>query len=226
MAKSKIETLKEEPVISAEDAAIVKQLDDHWFRITEATIKDGFCNYSYEITKGVGLGRTHKVDGKVSGNIIDDDMRTAFSKFNVHMAAIGDIFKHSGIEIKDIDKEHGNAITGLFNVTGFKIIGSSDNETIQLFGTYYVSVGSRFDLDSPKIPLDSASSYHWYKQLKPVANKARLEVLLYDNGKYTKAEPEEEEDSKKVKQGKMSFNKTESQTDEVEGDDDFENAKV
>lgn len=187
MSKSR-KALKE----NSADIEVLKQLEDHWFSITEASIKDDFCTYSYEITKGVGLGRTHKVEGKNSGSIIDDDMRTAFSKFNVHMAAIDDVFKHSGIEIENIDDEHGHELTGLFHVTGFKIKGGKDNESIELIGNKYVSGGGRFDLTSPKTPLDNLSSYAWFKELKQVVNKARLEVQLYDGGKYTKAAEEEE----------------------------------
>lgn len=160
------------------------------FEIKEATIKDDFCNYGYEITGGIGIGDTHNVKGS---GIIDDDMRDAFAIFNVHLAVLDDVFKHSGIEITDIDTMHGHELTQLFHVTGFKIKGGKENECIVLIGTKYVSsAGGRFDLESPKIPLDNLSSYKWYNELKMTADRARDEVALYKEGKYTVVELEEE----------------------------------
>jgi len=34
------------------------------FEIMAASIKDDFCNYTYEIKQGVGAGDTHQVKGK------------------------------------------------------------------------------------------------------------------------------------------------------------------
>ena len=166
------------------------EMKDVPFIITEAAIKDDFCTYKFEITSGIGLGDSHKVDGS---GIIDDDMRTAFSKFNVHLAAIDDVFKHSGIEIDDIDKFHTEELTGLYHVTGFQIKGGKDNECIVLTGNKYVSTaGGRIELKSPKIPLDNLSSYKWYNELKAAADEARNEVRLYKEGKYTAVEIEED----------------------------------
>lgn len=166
------------------------------FDITAAAIKDGFCNYSYEIIEGVGLGDSHAVKGS---GLIEDDMLNAFSVFNVHLAVIDDVFKHSDIEFDNIDKMHGEELTGLYHVTGFKIKGSKDNESIILVGNKYVSqAGGRLELETPKIPLDNLSSYKWYNELKAAADKARLEVALYKEGKYTAIEVIEEEDTKQT----------------------------
>lgn len=187
------------------------------FEIMEADIKDDFCNYKYEVIEDIGLGDTHKVDGN---GIIEDDMRKAFAVFNVHLAVIDDVFKHSGIEIQDIDKLHGHDLTFLFNVTGFKIKGGKDNESIILIGNKYVnSAGGRLEVKSPRIPLDTMSSYKWYNELKAAAEKAREEVALYKEGKYTPVEVEEPAED--LKQTKISFDHP------AEGFvDDFENAKV
>lgn len=159
------------------------------FLIKDAAIKDDFCNYSYEIISGIGIGDTHSVKGS---GIIEDDMRNAFAVFNVHLAVIDDIFKHSKVKISDIDAMHGHDLTGLVNVTGFKIKGSNENESIILVGNKYVSeAGGRIELVTPRIPLDNLSSYKWYKELKVAADAARLEVELYKGGKYTPVVEEE-----------------------------------
>ena len=51
------------------------------FIISSAKIKDDYCEYSYEIKKGIGYGDTHSVKGK---GIINDDLRKAMNKLNVH----------------------------------------------------------------------------------------------------------------------------------------------
>lgn len=182
------------------------------FLIKEATIKDDFCNYSYEIISGIGIGDTHKVNGS---GIIEGDMRNAFAVFNVHLAVIDDIFKHSKVKISDIDTMHGHDLTGLVNVTGFKIKGSNENESIVLIGNKYVSeAGGRIELVTPRIPLDNLSSYKWYNELKVAADKARLEVELYKGGKYT---PVEVEEVKEETQQPNLFDQP---------DAEFENAKV
>jgi hypothetical protein len=165
--------------------------EDRLFNITQAQIKDDFCHYSYEVIQGIGLGDTHNVKGS---GIIDDDMRNAFSAFNVHMAVIDDAFKNKGVEIVDIDSMRNHELTGYYHVTGFKIKGSAENESIILLGNKYVSAaGGRMELESPKIPLDNLSSYKWYNELKTAADAARKEVELYKGGKYTAVEAEEQE---------------------------------
>lgn len=188
------------------------------FDITAALIKDGFCNYSYEIIEGVGLGDSHAVKGS---GLIEDDMRNAFAVFNVHLAVIDDVFKHSDIEFDDVNKMHAEELTGLYHVTGFKIKGSKDNESIILVGNKYVSqAGGRLELETPKIPLDSLSSYKWYNELKTAADKARLEVALYKEGKYTAVEIIEEED---LTQTSITFEHHKEGEDDMS---DFEKASV
>lgn len=184
---------KKEDVVEALMSLLTKRSYD----ITAAMIKDDFCKYSYEVTEGVGVGDPHTVP---STHIILDDMRTAFAAFNVHLAVIDDVFKHADIQFDDVNKMHGDELTGLYNVTGFKIKGSKDNESIILIGNKYVSqAGGRIELESPKIPLDNLSSYKWYNELKIAADKAREEVALYKEGKYMAVEEEPEEDRTQTK---------------------------
>lgn len=188
-SKSKLKKVENESIdekIDQEIAPVVKE-----FTIKEADIKDGLCNYSYEISSGISKGDTHKVKGS---GIIMDDMINAFAKFNVHLAVIDDSFKLSGIEIEDIDTEHSSDIAFAYTVTGFKISGHLDDESIILKGSKFVSTaGGRISLESPKIPLDHSSSYKWYNELKAATDKVRQEVELYKDGKFIVSEENEEE---------------------------------
>lgn len=211
---------KENPITIEE----LEKINEDPFIIIEANIKDDFCNYFFEVTKGVGIGDKHKVDGR---GIVEDDMRNAFAKFNVHLACIDDAFKYSQVEIDNIDQMHTHDLTGMFHVTGFKITGGKENECIILSGNKYVSAGGRIELKSPKIPLDNLSSYKWYNELLTVTNTARDEVAAYKNGKYTPVEVVDIEPA--FKQSKLSFTIT-NPDDGVESvnDDlsDFEKAAV
>lgn len=200
------------------DSDLIVQ-NDKPFLIKEASIKDGFCNYSFEIIKGVGLGDTHGVKGS---GLVMDDMHTAFSKFNVHLAAIDDVFKHSGIEVENIHTMHNHDLTFLYNVTGFKIKGSQEDESIVLIGSKYVgSAGGRIELETPKIPLDNSSSYKWAYELKEAATNARIEVSLYKEGKYQPVD-EDVEEKPKLKQTKIKFDWAINETE----DEEFLNGKV
>lgn len=188
----------------AEASAENLEQNERPYTIATVQIKDGFCNYSYNIIKGIGTGDTHTVKGS---GIVKDDMRTAFNKLNVHLAFMDDIFKHAGIEVDDIDTLHNDELTLLYTVTGFKIKGDEDNESIVLMGTKYVSGGGgRIEMETPKVALDNLSSYVWYNELKAAAAAARLEVALYKEGKYDSPEVDEEEEKKqKRKQTKITF---------------------
>lgn len=188
--------------------------------IISAQLKDGICNYSFEIIQGIGVGATHNVKGP---GIVKDSLRDAFAAFNVHLAVIDDAFKTKGVEIEDIDKEHGNELTGFYHVTGFKISGSADNEKIELVGTKYVtSAGGRMELKTPKIPLDGLSSYPWHNELKQVADTARKEVDKYNNGNYDPIEVEEEPETN-VRQTTIMDQLNDG---EAVQDDQFANAEV
>lgn len=163
--------------------------------ITAAAIKDQLCNYSFLTTGGLGTGDVHSVKGS---GIVKPDMNDAFQALNVHLAVIDDVFKHSGITLDDIDKFHGHELTWLYGVSGIKIIGGQENESVVLIGSKQVSAaGGRIDLSSPKIPLDGMSSYPWYNELREAVEKVREEVSLYREGKYDAADEEEEKPKKK-----------------------------
>ena len=187
--------------------------------VMKAVIKDGFCNYTYKVLMGIGKGAKHNVTGP---GIVNDSMYDAFASFNVHLASIDDIFKHSGIEIADIDTMHGHELATIFNVTGFEIKGEQSNESIILFGNKYISsAGGRIELSTPKIPLDNLSSYKWYNELITVLNNARNEVELYHGGNYTVKEQDEKEE---MVQTKITFGPGDANNNH--SDEEFENGKV
>lgn len=224
MSKAKKGTKENPIVINVSDLAnAAKKLRDaelkegRTINIIEAKIKDDFCHYSYEVIKGKDTGFTHSVKGT---GIIDDDMRTAFSKLNVHLAVIDDVYKHSDIQIGNIDSMHSDELALLYNVTGFKIKGAEDNASIILVGNKYLSAGARMELEAPKIAIDSLSSYKWYNELKAASDTCLEEVALYHYGKYTPVEKEEEEEDD-PNQGNL-FDKDST----VESEEEFENAKM
>lgn len=217
-------------------------VDERDYVIKEASIKDDFCKYSFEIIKGNGFGDVHNVAGS---GIIDDDLIHAFGKLRVHLAFIDDVFKHSNMEIKDIDQYHADDLTNLYVVTGIKITGGAANESVILKGSKHVSsAGGRIDLTSPKIPIDESSSYPWHNELKAAVDLVLYEVALYKEGKCTNVEPEEDLNPKQMlitdmlkdtdvtvipggtKSKKSEANDVNWNDDDDKKDDDFENAKV
>lgn len=180
---------------------VKKQIEDllkpvRSFSILDASVKDEICNYIYEVTDGIGIGDQHNVKGS---GIVKDTLLTAFANFNVHLACIDEVFKHSKIEIGDIDSMHSDELTSLFRVSGFKIKSSKGYDTVRLQGMKYVSsAGGWMEIKSPEITLDNLSSYKWWNELKTAADQAREEVSLYKEGNYTPVEKEEEDTDTKV----------------------------
>lgn len=164
------------------------------FEVKGATITDDICNYSIHVTSGAGLGK-HTVKGE---GIIDEDMKIAFSRLNVHLAIADDVFKHKGIEIDKLNKFHNHDVTNDYTVTGFKMTGEEDNLAIVIIGRKNVALG-HMEIDSPKIMLDAGGGYEFYKELKAAAEKAIEEVELYIGGKCTMPEAKETSDPNQLK---------------------------
>lgn len=167
------------------DALIQKEIKP--LRIMGATMSAGACPYSYEEMKGVREGDESSVKCKKH---FTDDMTNAFKEFNVHLAVIDDVFKHSETKFDNISQLINDPLTGLYEVHGFKIKGSREDESIILMGSKYVGVGSWMSLETPKIPIDNLPSYPWHNELKTAADRVRKEVELYRQGKYVIEEPE------------------------------------
>lgn len=180
------------------------------FKITKASITDDFCNYSFEITDGIGIGDTHSVKGK---GIIHDDLREAFNQLNVHLGVIDDAFENEEFSTtRDlINKE----TTSLYHVTGLDIKGTEGNESIIITGTKYVnSIASRNDIKTSKVSLMDLSAYKNIEELREDVENVRSEVELYKAGKCIVLDDEPISDPNQIS---IEFNGP--------SDSDFENAK-
>jgi hypothetical protein len=179
--------------------------------IVGATIKDGKCDYSYRVIEGNGVGDTHKVNGV---GIHDDDLSKAFGKLNAHMALIDDAFKNANEEVTKLTgKIHNHELTALYMVGGLNIKGD-ENESVILTATKQISCsGEHMQIKTPKIPIDSLSSYKHWEDLKEMTDLVREEVALYKEGKCTNPEPEEDPAQLSITEN------------EEEDDDEFNNAK-
>lgn len=175
--------------------------------IIGAKMRDSFCDYTFEVQTGTGIGDKHTVKG---AGIATDDLVNAFSAMHKHVACIDDIFKHNGVEISNIDKMANNELTSYYHVDGFKIHGSDENESISFVGSKALSVGGRASFETPRIGMDSLSAYKWYNELKEASDNLRNEVELYREGKVVLNDEEFETDANQLS---------------LVSDSDFSNAK-
>lgn len=154
-----------------------------------ATLRDGFCDYTMNIKKGVGVG-SHSVKGE---GLYKPDLANAFRNLNVHLALIDDIFKHAGLDIDSVSMADNTDLSGLYDVTGIKLKGSDDNLSVILVGDKYVTStgGERISLQSPKILLVPGSIYKWYNELKEAVDIVLAEVEAYHAGKWDPVEQEQ-----------------------------------
>ena len=180
--------------------------------IVSAKLNDGKCDFSTRTQIGVHTGEVATIKGV---GIYYDSLPDAFRKFNVHLAVIDEAYKHSGIEIDDIDKFHTDDLALSYTVDAFKIKGEGDSETITLIGTKYTSLGS-IGIETPKIALDSLSGYKWYNELKSASDEARREVAEYKEGNFEVPEKEEKPNAKQLRISAEGFN----------SEKDFEEAAV
>jgi len=192
-------------------------IPDRSYRILNATLKDGFVNYGYEITEGVGLGDIHNVKGK---GIIESDLEEAWAEMNIHLALMDDIFKIGKVKFTNINEIKVHEYALLFQLTGFKISGAFDSESIVLTGTKYIKGLGRQAVEMPKVAMDNLSSYKHYAELKYTIDWVRDEVCLYKEGKYTPVETEDDEEKPDPKQAKIFDNLDDSENEY------FKNAKV
>lgn len=172
---------KENPIVVNMDRFRDEELSEIQkdIAIKEASIKDDYCTYSYELLQGVCAGDV--ISGRKGAGIVHNDMTEAFEKLNVHLAVIDDAFSYSKIEIEDIDRFHGHELTGLFRVTGFKIRGNDDKESVILVGTKFIKTGGYISLETPRIKFDSG--YPFKNELREAIYKCVDEVEKYMNGK-------------------------------------------
>ena len=178
------------------------------FAILEASIKDGFCNYQYEVINGIGTGDRHGVKG---AGIVKESLEKAMANLTVHMAVKDDVFKNANLDL-EFNHLQLHEFTQLYYVTGFKI----KNDAVIISGNKYLSGGDRMSIEVPKIFFDESSSYNFYYELGEAVKAVREEVALYREGNYVPVEDEKEFDG--LDQIKMDFSKKD--------EDEFENAAV
>lgn len=144
------------------------------FIITNAKIKEGICEYGYEINDGPCTG--DRIPGRKGSNQVHDDLVNAFYGLTVHLAVLDDHFK--GRDEMSFDDMKDDS--GLFTITGFKVTGSEENEGFILIGEKYVKHG-HVSFETPKI--SKGSSYAYWGELCEAMEGARTEVERYMNGK-------------------------------------------
>lgn len=182
---------KANPITSKDLENLAKKIAGRDYKIIEAAVKDDFCNYTYEVTGGIGIGDTHGVKG---AGIIKDELREALGVLHVHLAVMDESFKHSGIEITDIDTLHTHELTSLYRVNSFKVKDTKGAAHVTLKGTKYSSsAGGWFDITSPNVALDNLGGYQWYNELKKAVENVCEEVAKYREGNYTPVKEEEED---------------------------------
>ena len=146
--------------------------------ITNASIKDGLCNYGYEILSGPGKG--DKIPNRKGSNYIHDDMIDAFRELRVFLAVIDDAFKYSKDQLTSLDDMNSHDIADLFSVTGIRITGSEESIGYVLIGDKLVDAGV-IGLESPKIT--AATAFPYFEELETAVQKVIDEVFEYMNGK-------------------------------------------
>ncbi len=165
------------------------------FIILAAKVKEDLCEYSYEINSGPCEG--DQVKGRKGANMVHDDLLKSFQALNVHLAILDDAFEGTDLTFEQMKIE---AVK--FNVNGFKVSGSDDNEGFIIYGSKWVRYGS-VEIDTPKI--SKSNAYPYWDDLCEVMESARNEVLAYMNGR----------SAPRVEQAKMEFSET--------GGNDFNN---
>ena len=152
----------------------------------------GHYSYSKEVTEGI----TDKYAVK-SQLPVHDDMKSAFRKFNPHLAVICE--EVHNLEVDDIEKikvkpadvsldDFEKSLEGVdqklfrFVVTTVQFDGTGENAGVTLIGKKKLSTGDWLQLTTPKITwLDS--SYFFINELRLASDDLTQEVLDYMDGK-------------------------------------------
>lgn len=176
-------------------------MEEKNFEIKSSKIVDLYLHYSYTIKDGVNQG---DLVNRKGANPIHEDLSKAFSTLDVFLAHIDEAYHWADNQtpIEELDQD---IVTEGYAVTGFKLVGSEENQSVILIGTKNTTYGV-IDIVTPKIKLEN-SIYLYVKPLEERLNSVITEVELYHNGKI----------APKYEQQEMKFGIEE---------EDFENAKV
>lgn len=185
------------------DTVVAELTQENPFLIVQGTLNDEHCNFGMQRNTGDTKGMVDTIKGKPL--IVHDDLRNAFLEFRPHLAALCDRI--------DGDEENFDAVANhpnvdLYNVTGFKIKGAGEAESISLIGSFHsMTAEGRHDVTTAPVSLEGDAGYRWYNELRDTADKVRMEIELYNKGKCTPAEEEYQEKP----QAKIEFSEGEEQ---------------
>lgn len=168
--------------------AVKPELEEISIEIKSAKLKDDFCNYGYELTKGPTQGDSVNRAGAA---IVHDDLKAAFKRLNVHLAVICEEIDHDDIsdiehfENLDFEAEHVEGSTqdrvAHYSVHEFKLSGTGENENVVLLGHKRLSTGEYVKLTTP--PKHWEGQYPFVNELRVVVDDLKSEVEQYMNGK-------------------------------------------
>lgn len=148
------------------------------FSITNASLKDEYCIYGYDILRGPGEG--DKIPKRTGSNIVHEDLTKAFEVLNLHLAILDDAFTALKNKPKNLEEVAAHALTPNFSVNGIRVSGSEESFSIILIGEKKVHHGE-INLESPKV--NGNSKYAYWEELKTAVERVRMEVILYMHGK-------------------------------------------
>jgi hypothetical protein len=155
--------------------------------ISAASLSADFCHYSYSLASGITRGDEVNRKGSL---IVHDDLKNAFEKLYVHLAAICEEIDYSKIknietiEAYDEDNHKTNSIeykVSRFYVSGFSIKGTGENEGVVINGSKLLSTDDSVKLTSPNTSW--GGDYPYINELKVAIDNIIFEVEEYMNGK-------------------------------------------
>ncbi|MVT11349.1 hypothetical protein [Chitinophaga tropicalis] len=179
---------------------VEKQLGGQEIEIRAGYLKDNmFCHYEYDHT--VAANTTDNIKRK-SQVPVHEDMITAFSDLDVHLAVIWKEINPE--EIKDIDnlpeliedldlddpgQDKLAVMLSKFSVNAFKIVGSGENEGVVLIGQKQLDNYENGKLETPVVKWQS--DYPFVNELHVAVFNAVEEIEQYMQGK--QAPPKQQE---------------------------------
>ncbi len=180
------------------NAGLLDILDSPMYRIKAASIKDMYCNYTYEILHGIGKGDKHVVKGS---GIIMDSLQNAFRGLNAHLACIDGCFQHAQKPAEAFDEILSYPeLIGNYEVTGFVISGGEGDEKVILSGhKSVIGSGGPVTLATSSVNIPETVIYKWTPELSEALELVRAEVLQYMHGNCTYPSDMPEDDPSQLK---------------------------
>lgn len=156
--------------------------------VRSASLKDIFCNYSYDHTISPNI--TNRMKCEKSEVPVHTDLVSAFKKLNPHLATICEevdwttISDIDSIEDYDDQQHEGNSLEhkiSAYGVSAFRLEGENEKEGVVLIGTRILSTGELLKLETPKKLWES--DYAFINELRLAIYDVISEVEQYMGGK-------------------------------------------